>query len=712
MGTGEANARTKRIFVAVMACIFSHACTELKSNSPATRDSWFEAGADASAEGDADDLAEAALDDGDADASVADHGDGRDAASEDLTDTSSDIGKTDTRDSQDADATQDENEDASLDADETGAGEDADSGQDTSRAPDDADCGAGDGELDVRVDGDGGPPADACSHDCNEGGTARCASTSQLQVCAEISGCLQWVDVGACPASSLCCGGTCVAADENNCYACEANCSGRTPSCSASRQTCVCTDEACGAHGQTCNVTTGLCDPPPAADYYVDAKAEAGGNGSFLKPFRTITAALAAASLAGGVKSIYVLPGTYDAALGEQFPLVARGVTIRGAGASKTIVSGTGEFDHSAAGGTFNGQYWATFLAGSPELPTTIGDLSVLSDTSGVSSQHYGVFCDRGSASGAVSPPAGLTLIDRATIGPAYHGSIVAATTSTAPVTGCNLRMTASNLLGGWLGVYAVGCGVGVGAVPVVLDIGGDDPASGNVISGMQLPGGGWAVLAQGCVKTGMFRHNLFTESGWGVAIDQRGDTTGSHPFVFRHNKFLHLASAGIGMNGYASETAAVIDEVSDNSFVDVSASVVKATDYLAAGLSVDVSCLGKVRRNQFIGNDVGIWLWVDSTIWRPGDLGTPANQGQNVFRCNSSMASPGGADVIVGNPASGILSLAGNFWDHNPPSIHATAAYPEGADIALSASPAPTVDTTGAGVATVACPAGRATGP
>jgi hypothetical protein len=67
----------------------------------------------------------------------------------------------------------------------------------------------------------------------------------------------------------------------------------------------------------------------PAADWYVNAST---GNdaapGSLLLPFRTLTHAL---SVATGGETVYAFPGTYDAALGETFPLlVPSGVTLLG----------------------------------------------------------------------------------------------------------------------------------------------------------------------------------------------------------------------------------------------------------------------------------------------------------------------------------------------------------------------------------------------
>jgi hypothetical protein len=65
----------------------------------------------------------------------------------------------------------------------------------------------------------------------------------------------------------------------------------------------------------------GGCGKPATCPIYVDASAAAGGNGSALCPFRTITAALGAVLPDCGLQAIRVAPGTYDATLGESFPL-------------------------------------------------------------------------------------------------------------------------------------------------------------------------------------------------------------------------------------------------------------------------------------------------------------------------------------------------------------------------------------------------------
>ena len=79
----------------------------------------------------------------------------------------------------------------------------------------------------------------------------------------------------------------------------------------------------------------------PAADFYVDAihGSDTSGNGSAASPWQTITFALQQGPSAGD--TLHVLPGTYDTALGETFPLnLPAGLTVEGAGPSVTVLDG------------------------------------------------------------------------------------------------------------------------------------------------------------------------------------------------------------------------------------------------------------------------------------------------------------------------------------------------------------------------------------
>jgi hypothetical protein len=576
---------------------------------------------------------------------------------------------------------------------------------------------AGESEgADVSEESDSPQLIEACSSDCSEGGVTRCEGKSRVQMCATLGGeCAQWVDIGACAELDLCCGGVCVSTDQANCFECGVRCSGQTPICSDTLKRCVCTEESCASRRQSCDVETGVCVPsplPPMADYYVDAFADEGGDGSSAKPFKTISAAVTDAGLhfPAAAKSIYVAPGTYDAALGEHFPIALRGLSVQGAGINKTIVVGSGEFDHSASGGSYNAQYRSTFLVGDATLATRISKMSIRPVSTGPAYNYFGILCDRGGgSSGDIAPP-GQSAIDQVTMGPGYHIAIVATTSTVPAVSGCNLRMTASTLTGGWIGIHAIGCGAGVGKGPVLLDVGDDDPSKGNSIAWMQLPSAGWGVLAQSCVTSGTFRNNSFSDSGSGINVDQRGEAGVSvHPFVFKRNVFQRLSINGLTVLGDSS----VIPELSGNVFVDISSSQAATADYPdAIGLIVDIGALRKARDNQFIGNDIGAYLGVSNLTGPKADFGTIGDPGKNLFRCSSSPSAMGGADVLIAGTGSGTISFVGNYWDHNPPTIQASTGYANGSDVALTGDPHPSLEVGGSMVGAVPCPVGRAPGP
>ena len=82
--------------------------------------------------------------------------------------------------------------------------------------------------------------------------------------------------------------------------------------------------------------------PTQAATYYVDAVNgdDVNGVGTVETPWRTLTHALSMISQAG--VEVHVASGTYDAVLGEQFPLVMEpGVSLIGAAYAATTISGT-----------------------------------------------------------------------------------------------------------------------------------------------------------------------------------------------------------------------------------------------------------------------------------------------------------------------------------------------------------------------------------
>jgi hypothetical protein len=573
------------------------------------------------------------------------------------------------------------------------------------------------------LDGGDARPGDAdadagCAARCDQAGKFRCAEAETIQVCVERRGCLEWMDAGRCGDGLLCCDGVCVAADTANCYGCGMQCIGPTPSCSQALRHCACGPASCAADSQ-CDSKTGACvplSPPPHADYYVDAHAPTGGDGSVNNPFTTITSALARTSAdqaasPGKALTIYAAAGTYDEALGETFPLTLRGsISLLGAGSEKTVIVGSGDFDHSAAGGAFNETYHLTILAGDTTGAITISGLTLLPSVPSAAPQYFGVFCDRGNAASASD---GLTTLDGVTLGPGYHQAVMATTSTSPSSTGCNLRMVSSKITGVWVGIYGQGCELGTGQAPVALDVGSDDPEKGNSFSWIRtVTNDGYGVLAQACVAKGVFRNNEFVDSARGIQIDQREHGTAINSFTIRGNRFERLSVTGLWIYGYPP----VVQEISDNTFQTIQRTLANDRQFRAIGLTISSGPRAlKVRRNKFIGNDIGVLLVSNSINYSssqpPSDFGTDAEPGENVFRCNSTSVL-GGADVRVELPGSGIVPFVGNQWDHVPPTALGGGLQSDGVDILYFVSGA-TLDARAASSATsIACPLGRTAGP
>ena len=473
-------------------------------------------------------------------------------------------------------------------------------------------------------------------------------------------------------------------------------------------------DESDVEAGDGCTVACGW----PDADYYVDAHAAVDGDGSRANPFKTITRAIAAYREAPGrAKSAYVAAGTYDRALGEEFPLVLRGLSLKGAGRDATFIVGAGLLDHAAEGGAFHGQYLVTIVAGDRELETALADVSVRPENPVPALNHYGVFCDRGSATGEVLPPAGQAQLERVTVGPGYHASVIA-TTSTAPaVTGCSIVLRSSVLTGGWTGVRANGCDPMKVSGPVVVEMGGPDPASGNVVSWMQAPNDGASgVSFEGCVIRGYFQNNAFVDSAYGIMLDTGHVPVGSfgfRPVTIKNNAFERLTAGGI----VVVEGLIQIDELSDNRFIGISRVVSQDPGPPAVAVSSELARLGKVRRNLFVGNDFGVLLRVPGQS-AAADLGTVEDPGNNVFRCNSALRGAGadlafsaGENVDAGAGWAGTVSAVGNAWDHATPTVLSDEPTPNGCDISLIRVPSLTLDLRNSSLATAECPMDRVPG-
>jgi hypothetical protein len=470
--------------------------------------------------------------------------------------------------------------------------------------------------------------------------------------------------------------------------------------------------DAFDAAGDGCTLSCGW----PEADYYVDARASSDGKGTRLEPFKTITRAIAAYNEAPGTpKTVYVAAGTYDRALGEQFPLELRGLSLKGAGRDATLIAGTGTLDHSTQGGPFYDRYLVTIVTGDGLLKTTISDVSVRSESPVPTPKYYGVFCDRGSATGEVAPPAGQTELQGVTIGPGYDASVVATTSTASVVTGCSVVIRGSLLTGGWAGLRAAGCDRQLRPEgPVLVEIGGPDPSNGNVVSWMQAPGDGAAgAFLAGCVVLASIQNNAFIDSVYGLFLDATFAFSPSGlRTTIKHNSFERLRAGGIVAMGNVQ-----IDELSDNRFAGITRAVTQDPGPRAVALSAGSMRLGKVRRKQFIGNDFGVLLAVPIWAGQPADFGTAEDPGGNVFRCNSALNETGADLSFIGESTEpdrnwgGTIHLAGNEWDHAPPTVLGDDPIPNGCDISTIRVPRLSLDVQSSSLATATCPVDRVPG-
>jgi hypothetical protein len=460
------------------------------------------------------------------------------------------------------------------------------------------------------------------------------------------------------------------------------------------------------------------CDPD---EYFIDAHAAPGGNGSMQAPFQTVSAAIDAHAHAPvRARTAHVAAGTYDASLGETFPLVLRGLSLQGAGADQTQIVGSGLLDRTGQDGLQSGRYRVTMVVGDSALATDVSRLSVRPTAPVPTTGFYGLFCDRGNANGEVASPSGQTHLDQISAGPGFDIGAVAVASSIPFVTGCNLLVTRSTFTGGWTGVMATGNGNTVTAAPVLLEVGTADPSSGNTFSWMQAQTGlGFGVAASGRVKQGSFQYNTFTDSAGGITVNEPlGPDAGSCTFRVSHNTFERLSTVGL----YAEGSLNFVEEISDNRFSSVS-QVHNQSSNRGVGMRIFWSNVGKVRRNVFTGNDIGVWLEEGAEVT---DFGRAGDPGQNAFYCNSAepgadlyiyyrsvlgpfTASPRMARSSAERRAGAPLSFVGNGWDHVPQRIGGTnGANENGIEVYLSGTPDLQFDFSDSSLVTTPCPPGR----
>ena len=569
----------------------------------------------------------------------------------------------------------------------------------------------------------------SCQSECPTENATRCTSGGQEQTCLMKNGCLVWDTASDCAPGSLCCNDTCVTIDENNCFGCGTVCTGATPVCSSTLERCACTATACAPSRHDCDANLGVCvaciDPPipeSRSDIYVDGAAVISGTGSLGCPYGSIGQGLLEAGASSApVRTVHLAAGTYSA---ENFPLTVRsGVSLAGAGASATIIQGTGALDHSLAGGALNVSTFATIVLGDEAGSTNLRDLTVRMPSAAPAANHYGVLCDRGNTPQTITnPPATMpapnATLSGVTVGPGFDYGIAVTNTTIPSPSACNLRLEKSSVSGNFNGIWVVGCGTGGpgGIVSAQID--------GNQLTNNGKPSNdGYGVVVWDCSSPVAVSNNTFDGDNGGLALAQHPRLDSGIPvpgfITIENNTFKNLTNVGIVMGA-----AVILERLTSNSFTNISTSIV---GYPGIAVVLDGSGGGannyrpqikKARKNSFIGNDLGV-VFRGSTPIAPDpdgydtDFGSDADPGNNIFRCNSTPSGSSliGYDVLVQTTSvnGGGLGFAGNQWDSAGPRVTAAVSAANGYEVLESgASPVPPINLDNSTASTAMCPAGR----
>jgi hypothetical protein len=458
------------------------------------------------------------------------------------------------------------------------------------------------------------------------------------------------------------------------------------------------------------------CPPLPAGagDIYVDAQVAPGGSGAESCPLRTVSAAIARTRSSDRHVTIHVARGRYDAALGEEFPIVVRGsVSIAGAGEDRTFIVGGGalskhaddiepiEYDEAD-------NHQVTMLVGDDRATVELSGLAVTSGLISSSADMDGIYCDRGARSPFAQPavPAN-TVLRHVTAGPGYASAVVAGgSIRPGRPSACNLSLSDSHLMASNMGLAMRGHwkeGTPSKAEVqhcVFSGLRSSGPTAGNGINV-------WA----GDVRLLRVEDSEFRDSDIGVWVVHG---LGNAPMAEVHivgNEFVELSLIGVRL-----QAAAIVNELSDNDFHLIRSPAMNKGDRAVAVLVEPYSYPGlppqiqRARGNRFIANDVAVELRGQSpgTVTPVIDFGSPGDPGRNVFHCNSTRSDVlvPGYDLLVSAPGSdgtGIL-FAGNVWDHAPPTVARGASAANGTDIVLTGSPGLNPDTSLATASEMAC--------
>jgi hypothetical protein len=489
------------------------------------------------------------------------------------------------------------------------------------------------------------PELEACPQACERPGDFKCLDQATLTLCVpSTDGCSSWQPVGPCPSGHVCCAGLCLNDD-------------------------LTLPERC--------VET----LPDGYDYYVSASApnDAGeGDGSRDNPFRTISKVLDVASKrprsVESVIKIFVARGTYDGALGEDFPLVVPGgVSLQGAGAPRTVIAGSHVYDTSVRGGAAGDVFVLTMVVGDVNLPTTIAGFTVVpGDAAPGSKTHFGIYCDLGApleaGQAAFNIDPNTTLRDLV-VGPRYFTPIVATHTATTQPA-CSLRLIRSTILGGQMGLWAR---PGLADQKRAIVLGDGKPDGGNVFKLQSMPDStGTSLLAAGRVSVAGW-YNLFTNSDRGaniVGIDTYD--------LLRENHFEQISNYGIRFAGNS------VLELRNNTFANISMNHFSSGLGGAAALEITGASNAypavTARDNRFFANDTGVRFGQLDAVRSiaSSDFGTSdTSPGGNEFFCNGVaddvMGEGVGGSVVVDLPdlATNLdFFFRGNRWNGDRPSV------------------------------------------